>query len=50
MARAKKFLGGYGSFVRHGRSKQVIDVGNIECVCHRNKSHIVWDCDGPNYK
>ena len=26
MARAKKFLGGYGSFVRHGRSKQVVDI------------------------
>ena len=20
-------------------------VGNIEWVCHRNKSQIVWDCD-----
>ena len=25
-------------------------VGNIEWVCHRNNSHIVWDCDSPNYK
>ena len=26
IARAKKFMGSYGSFVRHGQSKQVVDV------------------------